>query len=370
MTEQIGTNEVGKRNRRLRRERAQQNRASTDRIGEPRQKAVTPENKKSDGAGRPNRGSEAQKPQFEWIAIEHRDADGNPTLPKELIASTFHRRYEDVPEGTEIRILVLAGYKPNALMMVERKIYEIHRLSVRGWRRSGQIAVEMDGWRQHEADWFNAMRGVPLEVSDGLPDPHNEKSHYIVSESFFKRKIVESVDARGSKTKLQMCEGTLNITETMRSAWQRQAAQVLDMGFKLLLLPVLAAVFGGLLVWWLVSPESQDSEVLQRPVDHRLQGDIDDSKKGPLDRAKTYPPIKRPTKPTEIEKRDSTSNEPKGESSAERSMGDGKKVRKPGSGSIPANLGLEGHASELPGPSSARQEKEERADKRKSLDNE
>ena len=110
--------------------------------------------------------------------VEHRDADGNPTLPEELIAGTFLRRYEEVPEGTEIKVLVLAGYKPKALMMVERKIYRIHRLSVKGWRRKEQIAIEMDGWRQHEADWFNAMRGVQLEVSDpGLPGPHNEKAH-------------------------------------------------------------------------------------------------------------------------------------------------------------------------------------------------
>ena len=106
--------------------------------------------------------------------VEHRDADGNPTLPEELIAGTFLRRYEEVPEGTEIKVLVLAGYKPKALMMVERKIYRIHRLSVKGWRRKEQIAIEMDGWRQHEADWFNAMRGVQLEVSDpGLPGQGN-----------------------------------------------------------------------------------------------------------------------------------------------------------------------------------------------------
>ena len=52
----------------------------------------------------------SQKPQGEWIPFEHRDADGNPTLPKHLIAGTYHRRYEEVPEGSEIKILVLAGY--------------------------------------------------------------------------------------------------------------------------------------------------------------------------------------------------------------------------------------------------------------------
>ena len=144
-----------------------------------------------------NTGNSTQKPQYEWVKVEYRDADGNPTLPREKIASTYNRRYEDVPHGTEIKVLVLAGYKP-ALILVERKIYEIHRLSVRGWRRSGQIAVEVEDWRHHEADWFDATRGVRLEISDpGPPGPHNEKSDYIVSESSFNRNIVTS---EGSKT--------------------------------------------------------------------------------------------------------------------------------------------------------------------------
>ena len=106
-----------------------------------------------------------QEPQGEWVAVEHRDADGNPTLPRELIAGTYRRRFDDVPDGTEIRVHVLAGYKPTALMLVERKIYEIRRMPVRGWRRIGQIAVEMEGWREHEGAWFTAMRGVRLEIS-------------------------------------------------------------------------------------------------------------------------------------------------------------------------------------------------------------
>ena len=65
------------------------------------------------------------------------------------------------PEGTD------SGYKPGG-----RTVYEI--LSV----LSGQIAVEIE----------------EFEVSDpGLPGPHNEKTHYIVLESSFQRKIVESV---------------------------------------------------------------------------------------------------------------------------------------------------------------------------------
>ena len=75
--------------------------------------------------------------------VEHRDADGNPTLPEELIAGTFLRRYEEVPEGTEIKVLVLAGYKPKALMMVERKIYRtVYQLAAEGTDcRDGWLAA-------------------------------------------------------------------------------------------------------------------------------------------------------------------------------------------------------------------------------------
>jgi len=59
-----------------------------------------------------NTGNSTQEPQYEWVKVEYRDADGDPTLPRERIASTYNRRYEDVPHGTEIKVLVLAGYKP------------------------------------------------------------------------------------------------------------------------------------------------------------------------------------------------------------------------------------------------------------------
>lgn len=118
----------------------------------------------------------------------------------------------------------------------------------------GGIAVEIDGWRQHEADWFSAMRGVPLEVSDpGWAGPQNDKACYIVSESSFGRKIVTLPREQGGRTEARIYEGTLEITETWRSAWQRQAADVLNMGFKYLLLPILSALLAGLAVWWIAN---------------------------------------------------------------------------------------------------------------------
>ena len=59
-----------------------------------------------------NGGETTEKPEVAWVMMEHRDADGNPTLPKKLVMSTYGRRYNQVPPGTEIEAHVLAGYKP------------------------------------------------------------------------------------------------------------------------------------------------------------------------------------------------------------------------------------------------------------------
>ena len=232
----------------------QRNHKRANKKYETRRETGTSNNPQSNTAEQSDTEKENQKPKGEWVKFEHRDADGNPTLPKKLIEGTSLRRFEDIPEGTEISALVLAGYKPKPLLMVERKIYEIHRLSTRGWRRSGQILIEVDGWRQHEGEWFNGMQGIRLEILDpGFTGPHNEKSHYVVSGSAFDKKIVHLHNRLGNETESKIYEGTLDITETWKSAWQRHAAEVLNLGFKYFLLPVICAVLSGLAVWWINS---------------------------------------------------------------------------------------------------------------------
>ena len=183
------------------------------------------------------------------MTFEHRDSDGNPTLPKHLIEPTYSRRYEEVPADTEIKALVLKDYKPKFLL-VERKIYTIHDLYVHGWRRRGRVIIEMARWRQHEAAWFDAMRGARLTISEHA---RNEKSDYTVFASSFDEKIVTSVnEQRGNSTKVELYEGVLDIAETWRSAWRRQNAEVLSMGFKLFLVPLVVAVASsGLTMLWL-----------------------------------------------------------------------------------------------------------------------
>ena len=236
-----------------------------------------------------NTGANSETSQYAWVTVEHRDSDGNPTLPREWIASTYGRRYEEVPSDTEIEIHVLAGYKPKPVLMVERKIYEIHRLTIQGWRRSGQVAVEVDGWRHHEADWFNAMQGAKLHISDpGSPGPHNEETDYVISGSSFDRKIVTLLDEKGGKTEVQLHEGTLDIKESWKSAWGRQRAEVLNLGIKLLLVPLLVALGAGLTLWWVDrSPSSNgnDAETQGPPAQHGDQPADDGAGGVPLDGA-------------------------------------------------------------------------------------
>ena len=246
------------RNRQTKR-RIRQIRAHRTRKYAQRRKPASPERQVQAGADDPDAGPEGQKPQYGWIAVEHRDTDGNPTLPRNLLESTYPRRYEEVPPDTKLEAHVLAGYKPKALMMVERKIYEIQSLSLGGWRRRGLIGVEVDGWRGHEADWFNAMQGVKLEISDpGRPGPHNEKTQYRVADSSFDRKMVTVIDQAGTTTEHRLFEGTLSITETWKSAWRRHGTDVLNLGFKVLFAPLLVALGAGIALLWIDRPMNSD----------------------------------------------------------------------------------------------------------------
>lgn len=108
------------------------------------------------------------------------------------------------------------------------------------------------------------MQGVKLEVSDpGRPGPHNKKTQYRVDDTSFDRKIVTVIDQAGTKTEHRLFEGTLNITETRKSAWRRHGADVLNLGFKLLLAPLLVALGAGIALLWIDRPTNPDPDAPQ-----------------------------------------------------------------------------------------------------------
>ena len=135
------------------------------------QSAETPT---SDSAKTSTAGPQERK--FEWVTFEHRDSQGNPTFPQSLIRSTHTRRYSEVEDNADFRALILNTYKPNPLMLIERKIYEVQRLTLDGWRHRGQIHIELEGWRAHEQEWFSAMLGIDVEITNPTPGlPANGK---------------------------------------------------------------------------------------------------------------------------------------------------------------------------------------------------
>ncbi len=153
----------------------------------------------------------------------------------------------------------MKGNKPKPLLLVERKIYEVHLLTVRGWRRTGRIAVELPHSRSYEADWFSAMRGAKLDISDtGVGQPNLDRAEYTITRSYFDEKLVIVPVGHRGNSEVPLFEGALDITETWRSVWQRQCAKVLSMGFKHFLLPLLIAVLAALLGLWLGRSSQSD----------------------------------------------------------------------------------------------------------------
>ena len=90
---------------------------------------------------------------------------------------------------------------------------------------SGRITVEVQDWRHHEADWFAAMQGATLEISDpGRSDVRNEESEYVISKSSFDEKIVKLPDAQVNKAEVRMYVGTLDITGISGGSFGMSAA--------------------------------------------------------------------------------------------------------------------------------------------------
>ena len=198
--------------------------------------------------------------------MEHRDSEGNLTFPESLIRSTHARRYSEVEDRTQVRALVLTGYKPHALMLIERKIYEVRRLTLDGWRRRGHIHVELDGWRAHEEDWFLAMQSTNVVITDSGQPRHTKGESYRVTKTNFERKNVSIHHRDGTVKELPMYGGTLDITETWQSAWRRHGAGVIDRTLRYAVLPFSVAFGAGVAILWIQGLSDADQTRQDRPI--------------------------------------------------------------------------------------------------------
>ena len=104
---------MAKRKRKPHRAQMRQNPKEMAPTSGPQQKARDPEKGEPNRVGATKTGSDAQKPQYAWVSLEYRDADGNPAFPKDLIAGTYQRRFGEVPQDTESRSMYLQDTSPN-----------------------------------------------------------------------------------------------------------------------------------------------------------------------------------------------------------------------------------------------------------------
>ena len=201
-----------------------------------------------------------QQPKVEWVTFEHRDSEGNLTFPQSLIRSTHARRYSEVEDNAEFSALILTTYKPNPLMLIERKIYEVQRLTLDGWRRRGQIHIELEGWRGHEQEWFSAMLGIDVEIANPTPGLPAKGNGYRVTSTSFDKKSVTIHSPDNAHQEVSMYGGTLDITEIWQSAWQRHRAQIGNMALRYVVLPFSVAFGAGTAILWLQTPKDEDPE--------------------------------------------------------------------------------------------------------------
>lgn len=207
--------------------------------------------------------------------MEHRDTDGNLTFPKPLIQSTFPRRYSEVEGREKLEAILLTGYKPHALMLIERKIYEILRLSVDGWRRRGQIHIEVDGWRGHESEWFAAMNGVGIEIRNSNLPEQTRSENYRVVKTRFEKKSVSTHHKDGTVRKVSMYGATLDIVETWGSTWNRHAAEIINGVLKYVVFPFSVAFGAGVAILWFQGSNSLEQGATVNTDDEAIMEQID-----------------------------------------------------------------------------------------------
>ncbi|MXW67620.1 MAG: hypothetical protein F4Z72_11580 [Gemmatimonadales bacterium] len=110
-------------------------------------------------------------------------------------------------------------------MLVERKIYELKHLVVYGFRRRGRIIIEVESWRTHESEWFNAMIGIPLEIDTAEPGGVGEqlptRTQFTITSARFDKKHSIQYNKDGGQTERFVCEANLEIRETIKSTAKR-----------------------------------------------------------------------------------------------------------------------------------------------------
>ncbi len=194
------------------------------------------------------------KQKGEWIAVEHKNTEGEPIIPEHLIRSTWMVKYKDREKNTAPGIIILQGYNPKPIVLVSNKIYQADKFGIAGWRRKADVRIEIEPQRPHEEEWFKEMDGMPVQVRNpGTPGTISDEYSMEVIETGFTRKINEVFDETGQNKKILSFEGKLILRETLRSVWRRERIEFFRKSTTFVVTAIVSAAITAIVTLWVAT---------------------------------------------------------------------------------------------------------------------
>ena len=153
--------------------------------------------------------------------------------PKTMAASSTVR-YAHRDRLLGMGIAIWRGMHPQPIMTVNTKAYSV-TLKEGGWRRAVNVYVNV-GAREYEKEWFDAMAGQMVTISDetGYPDGASISEQLRVEQTAFNPVQTMVIADDGKQTSQLTYEGRLTLLETLPSFLFRQLQLVLENSFLIL----------------------------------------------------------------------------------------------------------------------------------------
>lgn len=181
--------------------------------------------------------------QHEWVSVEEYDSDGRLIMPRDLVRSTARTMY-DPEKHNDLDLRILTGYAPQGALLGQYKLYDVKKLSMKGWRLKAEATIELEPTRGYEKDWFKAFEGSNMIVVDpGTSRDVSNEFKMKVTQSDFSKKVASFIDQKGNKKKKQMYEGHLSMREKISSALFRRKIEFC----KYVMVTVIAAIIAALM---------------------------------------------------------------------------------------------------------------------------
>ena len=182
----------------------------------------------------------------DWARLEVIDSEGRPAFfDQNVMVASSTVRYADRDRLLGMDIMIVRKIHPQPLMLINKKAYAV-TLKEGGWRRSVNVFVNV-GTREYERDWFNAMPGQIVTISDnfGYPDGAYLSETLRVERATFGKVQTTVIGNDRELTHKVAYEGRLRLRETWPSFLYRQWQRVLENSF---LIVATALVTGGVTI--------------------------------------------------------------------------------------------------------------------------